>query len=817
MSNLRIAFQQMFAIEEPHDFQIEVAEYLLVQRRSVILQAPTGSGKTWTALFPFLHAWQQELEFPRKCLYAVPLRVLTAQFKEEAERLTKGRRYGPEICIQTGEQQDDLTFEHDLVFTTIDQVLSSALGVPYSLGFRRANINAGAIFSSFLVCDELHLFPVDEKSGQGALATLVELLTTFRDVMPFLLMTATLSERMIEMLKKQLDIAAVIVSKDALECIPSQQKTRRYHVINNPLNADAIVEQHQSRSLVICNQVQRAIEIYDQICNRVQEDPHHHEKTRVELIHSRFIKEHRSKKESTIRQQFGKLKAGCQHANSWIVVATQVIEVGLDMTCERLHTELAPANAIIQRAGRCARYQNEVGDVFIYRFPDDTGQPHLPYDEALCMNAWKVFNEPQHNGRALQFSDEQQIVSIVHDETDTKLLDKIINNSHSRWNDMSDAMFRGNKEGRARLIRKVDSRTLLVHHDPAQIRYPYHWRGFSIFHGTLRSWFKKLAELPVEWILRYPVAVPDTSEESRKPPTYNWDNYVHHESHIDVSPIFVIHPDLVAYDREHGLRLMPTEIPININELCQEPPLSSKPVKFLTRYNLESYACHICNMLGYYFYGSRLSEHIALAGQRLIATGDYDFTTEQFEQAMLLAITLHDVGKLQEEWQNWSQSYQQAINDPAPDDMMIVHTNYKPEQYPEHKQAEKEVKIKRPPHSAEGAWATWPIVTQALGGNKTLSRAVFTAITRHHAPFAETIQQYTLHPQSKDAIASALDMIGCSRKLALDAQMHGKGFRNHGVLDEKLISIDDPTQWLVYVLIVRTLRLCDGHSLEGGR
>src|SRR5438128_12356057 len=68
---LHAAFRQMFGVEKVYDFQMRVAQHLLYERKSVILQAPTGSGKTWTALFPFLHAWQTDQVFPRKCLYAI--------------------------------------------------------------------------------------------------------------------------------------------------------------------------------------------------------------------------------------------------------------------------------------------------------------------------------------------------------------------------------------------------------------------------------------------------------------------------------------------------------------------------------------------------------------------------------------------------------------------------------------------------------------------------------------------------------------------------------------------------------------------------
>lgn len=824
--DLRAAFCQMFRIEHPHDFQIDVAEQLLVNRRSVILQAPTGSGKTWTALFPFLIAWQRGWSFPRKCLYAVPLRVLTTQFKASADQaLSNWPGPKPQIRIQTGEQQEDTTFESDLIFTTIDQVLSSALSVPYSLGYRRANINAGAVFSSFLICDEVHLFPIDERNAQGALATLIELLRTVGDSIPILLMTATLSEQMLKTLAEQLNAKAITVADADLLKIESQQKVRRYHIIDEPLSAAAVLSQHQHRSIVICNQVQRAMNLFDDLCQAVEQHPEHQGKTDVALLHSRFVQEHRQETEQNLRNYFGKLPEGKRHTDSRIIVATQAIEVGLDVTCERLHTELAPANAVVQRAGRCARYKGEEGDVLIYHLPDDGSQPHLPYDAARCAATWKTFSVPRYNGQALSFADEQQIVTRVHNQADLALLARIDREGHTRWKAMSAAIFQGEKEGRTMLIRKVDARTLLVHDNPEVIKNPYAWRGFSLFHGTLRGWYEQLqkttGELP-EWILKYPVEVPDVSEESRHRTTYAWET-VCSKAHLDASPLFVIHPDLVAYDRQRGFRLLPVNTPgmVNIAELQQEPPPTVTKSLLLTRYDLESYAEHIAKMRRYYS-ESRLEQQIHLAGERLERAG-YDCSAEQLAQAVLLALALHDVGKLQGEWQQWSHAYQKQIGDIVPEATMIVHTNYKPHDPlvgPSHLQAEeivsKRMKIQRPHHAAEGAWASWPIIVRALDGDEQLSRAVFTAIARHHSPFVDSASRYTLHPGSHQAIAEALAVIGLAGDTAGHLTMENRRILTSIHLEDRLIASGDSTAWLIYTLIVRALRLCDGHALEGG-
>lgn len=177
----------------PYAFQSEVAEHLL-NGHNVILQAPTGAGKTEAALFPYLLARLEGLHFPHKLLYSVPMRVLAKSFHERLSRASVIDAK-TSVSIQTGEQQDDRQLKSNIIFTTIDQLLSSFLNIPYALGRRQANVNAGAVVGSYLVFDEFHLFDPDTM-----LPTTIQMLKMVEGITPWLLMTATFSEPLLNRL-----------------------------------------------------------------------------------------------------------------------------------------------------------------------------------------------------------------------------------------------------------------------------------------------------------------------------------------------------------------------------------------------------------------------------------------------------------------------------------------------------------------------------------------------------------------------------------------------------------------------------------------
>jgi CRISPR/Cas system-associated endonuclease/helicase Cas3 len=100
--------------------------------------------------------------------------------------------------------------------------------------------------------------------------------------------------------------------------------------------------------IVFVNTVERAIQVYDELKNLFS----YPNGTEIILAHSRFKRDDRRIIEYKLSKLFGK-NADPKPA---ILVTTQVAEAGLNISAPLVITELCPMDSLIQRAGRCQRF-----------------------------------------------------------------------------------------------------------------------------------------------------------------------------------------------------------------------------------------------------------------------------------------------------------------------------------------------------------------------------------------------------------------------------------------------------------------------------
>ncbi|MGC9400640.1 MAG: CRISPR-associated helicase Cas3' [Anaerolineae bacterium] len=790
---------------ELYPFQQEVAQRLL-HGESVILQAPTGAGKTLAALLPFVNAWEHAREFSRKCIYSVPLRVLATQFQEEWSKLAAEAVYDPpiDVTIQTGARPDDQKLEGNLIFTTVDQTLSNVLNIPYALSLSQGNLNAGAVLSSYLVFDELHLFP------REMLATTLHLLEMLTGITPFVVMTATLSGEIVDAVADRIGAVPIVLSAEEAAAIPSQRKTRRLHVVEERLTPEAVIAHHSTRSVAICNTVDRAQALFEGLHTQV--DP----ATEVRLLHSRFLPRDREASENWLRREFGKRKED-HTVGSAILVATQVVEVGLDITSETLHTELAPAASVIQRAGRCARYQDEEGDVYVYALPlrqngEPSYAPYLKEQRQICERTWNALKA--RSGEVCSFADELQIVNAAHGDADRRLLAQQRAQRHAIAHKIADTIERQERGAASELIRDVDSRTVIVHPDPPSLENPWACEGFGLYRGTLLGSYEPLINLQQAlgetWALM--TAEPELeAESSREPTQWKW-RTIGSKADLAGALLVAVNPRLAAYSSKIGFRLGVQ------GDGTWASPHRERPSgrRWFAPYERETFEEHVTRMLQVYEHpfwdhaaGKQrlpLQQEIAYVSRHIEA--QYGWEPGTLDRAARLVIALHDVGKLDVRWQTWAHRWQEALSKlrgqdlTLPPSYMAAHTDYNPRD-PAERALSRKLNHLRPNHAVESAAAAMEQLCETCKA-LPLAKAALTAIARHHSAGASgrhgALQAHPLAAQTLEALFPHSNGIATSVPT--------------GNLARRLVNPTRQDELLAYLILVRTLRLADQRSQE---
>jgi CRISPR-associated endonuclease/helicase Cas3 len=281
-------------------------------------------------------------------------------------------------------ERDPYMLNKQYVVTTYDSYSLSLLLAPvpeitYSR-FGHPDLALAAVGTSLNIFDEIHLLSpdiskdisggCDKIKAWGFIAAASYILAKLKT--PFLYLSATLTPPPIEILVKAAKISPRVVLASSrwiyeefrkvfgdrvdfinleenvgnlAETYISNLKTEITNVEPDEKLKEMCLNELATKVLVVTNTVERAAEVYrksNDICSRKGYE--------VILVHGRMSHLHRSYLASRIKCLSKDKRA------KFVVIATQVVEAGVDLDADVLITDVAPVDSLIQRAGRVLRH-----------------------------------------------------------------------------------------------------------------------------------------------------------------------------------------------------------------------------------------------------------------------------------------------------------------------------------------------------------------------------------------------------------------------------------------------------------------------------
>ncbi|WP_437485740.1 DEAD/DEAH box helicase [Sorangium sp. So ce1014] len=379
------AWFQTVAGFRPHDWQRALGEATDCGHR--LLRIPTGFGKTAGVALPWLYhrALRGDLGWPTRLVFCFPMRTLVEQ--TEAAIAAWLERSGLSVAVHVlmggveGQRWELAPEKPAILLGTQDMLLSRAMNRGYGTGRARWPMPFGLVSQDALwVLDEVQLMDVGLATSAQLAAFRDHDATARRRLRPTHAwwMSATLQPGWLE----TVDFGGQVAALDAQAVrIPEAERQGGLWEVSKSLElgdaaaeadvAKLALEMHRpgTLSLVVVNQVQRAIDLFQALDERCHERKG---KTRVrragapelKLVHSRF----RGAERARWSRDFLSRAASRPEAlpgEGRILVATQVVEAGVDISARLLITDLAPWSSLVQRFGRCARYEGESGAIVV--------------------------------------------------------------------------------------------------------------------------------------------------------------------------------------------------------------------------------------------------------------------------------------------------------------------------------------------------------------------------------------------------------------------------------------------------------------------
>ena len=434
------------------DYMVEVLEKRWKDKNIFVIEAPTGYGKSIISATISLFSLKSDDSL--KCIVAFPLRTL---LEDQYCKFVGEYKVGKEISCKgkksiLGDMDQNLRlrivgkrYMHNpdsrylvkpITLTTIDTLSLTLFGIPpecLDKVVKAWDGTAGGSLGHYLfswcsvvfsnvVLDEVHLL-ADSTKSLSFLIALMKIAVDFDQKL--ILMSATLPKSLKEKIRSYAekfnfaDSLCMISSTpkgsiletyfDKEKCsgwdskFAKERLKKRYNVVLEKLEEENkfdkilswIRESEFRKVIVIFNTVEEAVRFYERNVDELRKIFGEN----VILLHSRFSELDR-------REKIEKLKE-LKKSDHYLIISTQVIEAGVDVSSNLFITDIAPANSLIQRLGRFLRYDEVEGKVIVWYETDAEGNLRVTskvdrvykvYDYDLTKRTLEWLKENSENG-----------------------------------------------------------------------------------------------------------------------------------------------------------------------------------------------------------------------------------------------------------------------------------------------------------------------------------------------------------------------------------------------------------------------------------
>lgn len=345
----------------------------------ILIQLPTGKGKTETALFWLLS------QNVNKIFYILPTVTTVDAMRSRFEKI-----FGKEWIsfshhlLEISLFEEERLSQHELFIqkhllkpiavTTIDKILLTLMN------YGHYTVNEIMLNNAAIVIDEIHSY------SPFTFSLIIEAIRYLKEYhnVRICIMSATLPkviECTLKSASKGCNPTPLLSKRDVNSLYQKEHRTRIIPFREGISLIDSLDDiqrllNKNDKVLIVTNTVSCAQYLFKNLKTQT------HKKI---LFHSRFTYGDRYKKQKEIDS----LENRPQRV---VLIATQIVEVSLNIDYDVLITELAPIDALIQRAGRVNRKgKKQPCDIYIFDIMKG-GKGWLPYEKEQIEKAKKLLS-----------------------------------------------------------------------------------------------------------------------------------------------------------------------------------------------------------------------------------------------------------------------------------------------------------------------------------------------------------------------------------------------------------------------------------------